>query len=505
MTKNRPSNNPTRLTQAGIRAVNAGHNAEARQLLRQALELDENNESAWLWLAAAVDTPSERRVCLNNVLRINPRNETARRALAKINEANQLTQPDSFESLRTPSDDAAGHDSPRRRFPLGMILAGMIVLIIAGIGGIELPRLITPRPTATLPPSPTLNFIAYQQTSDAQAMITASPSKTSVVVASRVPPPASWTPLPTFTPAAGFTPTSTPLPLANLTLAFVGRPSQSAQSSLYLVKADGSGQHAFPLQTGGTASDPAWSSDGAHLAFVNTANGLPQLVVADAHGGHQTTVTHFAGSYLRSPAWSPDGTQLVFAATDPNSPAHHAAIYLVQADGSNLTPLTDGSAESHDPAWSPDGHQIVYATDVIGQGSFQIYILDLSNAQRHALTNSLKSNFSPVWSPDGSQIAFVSTRDGHAALYVMAPDGSNQRLLSYDAPNAENREPSWSPDSQWLAFSSNRDGGFAIYVMNLGSTQVTRLTDPAQVSSQPHFVPNLSSDAVPTAAATVNA
>ncbi len=67
-----------------IAAARAGRHDEARATLLKVLEADERNESAWLWLSGVVSTPAERRVCLENVLAINPANEHARRGLALL-------------------------------------------------------------------------------------------------------------------------------------------------------------------------------------------------------------------------------------------------------------------------------------------------------------------------------------------------------------------------------------------------------------------------------------
>lgn len=60
-----------------IAAVRAGHREQARAALLQILEADDRNEQAWLWLSGVLDTPEERRVCLENVLTINPTNPHA--------------------------------------------------------------------------------------------------------------------------------------------------------------------------------------------------------------------------------------------------------------------------------------------------------------------------------------------------------------------------------------------------------------------------------------------
>jgi Flp pilus assembly protein TadD len=67
--------------QAGIAAFKAGDKAGARAHFMQVVEVDENNEQAWLWLAGAMDDPAETRICLENVLHLNPGNQRAAQGL----------------------------------------------------------------------------------------------------------------------------------------------------------------------------------------------------------------------------------------------------------------------------------------------------------------------------------------------------------------------------------------------------------------------------------------
>ncbi len=73
--------NVTELVRQGITAVQAGRNEEARQALLRATELDERNEQAWLWLSGVVESFQDRRICLENVLAINPDNAHAQAGL----------------------------------------------------------------------------------------------------------------------------------------------------------------------------------------------------------------------------------------------------------------------------------------------------------------------------------------------------------------------------------------------------------------------------------------
>jgi hypothetical protein len=72
------------LLNRGIAALKAGRKAEARGLLAQLVEQEPRHELGWLWLSGAVGTDEDRRVCLENVLAINPNNEIAQRGLETL-------------------------------------------------------------------------------------------------------------------------------------------------------------------------------------------------------------------------------------------------------------------------------------------------------------------------------------------------------------------------------------------------------------------------------------
>jgi tetratricopeptide (TPR) repeat protein len=83
----------TDLLQRGIEAARAKRTDEARTLLMQCVELDEQNEQAWLWLSGVVESLDDRRVCLDNVLAINPGNQRAQAGLRWLNEHAPIAPP----------------------------------------------------------------------------------------------------------------------------------------------------------------------------------------------------------------------------------------------------------------------------------------------------------------------------------------------------------------------------------------------------------------------------
>ncbi len=72
------------LLQQAIAAARAGEKDHAKQLLVQALKANPRSETAWIWMSATVDKPSERVHCLKQVLAINPANELAIKGLKAL-------------------------------------------------------------------------------------------------------------------------------------------------------------------------------------------------------------------------------------------------------------------------------------------------------------------------------------------------------------------------------------------------------------------------------------
>ena len=126
-----------------------------------------------------------------------------------------------------------------------------------------------------------------------------------------------------------------------------------------------------------------------------------------------------------------------------------------------------------DESSSSNESKIAFTSD--RDGNYEIYVMNADGSNQTRMTNHYDVDLLPSWSPDGSKIAFTSYRDGNAEIYVMNADGSNQtRMTNNDTTDLN---PSWSPDGSKITFSSDRDGNTEIYVMNADGSNQTRMTN----------------------------
>jgi tetratricopeptide (TPR) repeat protein len=112
------------LLQRGIALARGGKRAEARAVLLEVVEADERDEQAWLWLSGVVDDPEDVRVCLENVLAINPEHTQARQGLEWLNAryGAPVVLPEAPSEVQTtlPSEEARDEPPPEPPAPAGL-------------------------------------------------------------------------------------------------------------------------------------------------------------------------------------------------------------------------------------------------------------------------------------------------------------------------------------------------------------------------------------------------
>ena len=237
------------------------------------------------------------------------------------------------------------------------------------------------------------------------------------------------------------------------------------------------------------------SAKPARIAFASDRDGNMEIYVMNADGSGQTNLTNNPADD-GFPTWSPDGRHIAFVSDRDGN----REIYVMNADGSGQTNLTNNPADDDDPAWSPDGKRIAFVSwrdsspgAALSNTNLEIYVMNADGSNAVNLTGNPSWDFEPTWSPDGTRIAFRSRRDQTVAFYVMNADGSAPTRLA-SSPTWD-RLPAWSPDGTLIAFVSVRGNDFEICVMPVPEPQAEVSTDG---SNQTCLTDNAADESFPT-------
>jgi len=200
-----------------------------------------------------------------------------------------------------------------------------------------------------------------------------------------------------------------------------------------------------PVQNGAL---PSASPDGKRIAFTSNVEGNPDIYVVNADGTGRTRVTNTPVAE-GAPSWSSDGKDILFSVG--RDTAH---LYAVSPSGSGQRELA--TYVGNGAALSPDGKSIAYTAGKFPNATSSISALDGSNAR--SLTTAPAFNF--AWSPSGKQLAYtLLNADRKVEVWLVNADGSSpRRLMENDAAEGGPQWPAWSPDGRRLAVQVGKYG-----------------------------------------------
>jgi TolB protein len=227
-------------------------------------------------------------------------------------------------------------------------------------------------------------------------------------------------------------------------------------------------------------TDPAWSPDGARIAYVSTKDGQTDIYVMDVSDGRITRLT-YEGGWNGNPTWSPDGAWIMFdSARDGVNPSPHndfRNLFIVRPDGTDLRRVTRLTRYNGSPSWGPDGKRIAFVSD--RDDSYNIYTMTPTGTDQRQVTHREGIDVGAGygrWSPDGTRIVYQAPgpqRDDPPRLYWMSVDGGEPQALTTGAM------ADWSPDGRWIAFHREASRVDQLFVVRPDGTGLVQLTtDP---------------------------
>ena len=143
-----------------------------------------------------------------------------------------------------------------------------------------------------------------------------------------------------------------------------------------------------------------WSPDGKTIAFYGNQfvpdgrGGLvamppPHVFLIDVESGVQTTL-----SEGRFPSWSQDGHRIAF-----DSSGAASRIFVINVDGTGVEQIANQPpARNIRPDWSPNGRQIAFASGP--NGNEQIYVMNADGSDLTPLTSGNEFKMPALIEPD---------------------------------------------------------------------------------------------------------
>ena len=236
--------------------------------------------------------------------------------------------------------------------------------------------------------------------------------------------------------------------------------SDSNHTHLYRVEVGGGAPRRLTAD-GTSNTHPAFSPDGAWLAFTSNRRGTPQIWVLPAAGGEARRITDWPLG-ARGPVWFPGSGRLLVAAAVYRDAPDREAVEKREAERkeAGTSPrVIDELMFRHWDSWTEGRIDHLFSVDVESGR-----MTDLTPGPYPAPPRSLSGAPEYAVSPDGDEVCFVSLRDLDQALStnlnlwrIPAGGGEPRRISPGEGANTF---PAYSPDGRFIAYCAMERAGY---------------------------------------------
>jgi Tol biopolymer transport system component len=205
----------------------------------------------------------------------------------------------------------------------------------------------------------------------------------------------------------------------------------------------------------GYDAEGSYSPDGSKIVFCSTRDGFPidkqppekqkqmeidpayfgEIYIMNADGSDQTRLTNWPG-YDGGPFFTPDGERIVWRHFEENGVL--ADVYTMRLDGSEVRRLTEFGAMSWAPYFHPSMQYVIFASNKLGFSNFELFMVD-ALGEREPVRVTFTEGFDglPVFSPDGKQLCWTSNRTADKKSQLFIASWNHEAALAALAASPE--------------------------------------------------------------------
>ncbi|HEU4712308.1 MAG TPA: PDZ domain-containing protein [Pyrinomonadaceae bacterium] len=179
-----------------------------------------------------------------------------------------------------------------------------------------------------------------------------------------------------------------------------------ARGEIFTVPTEKGDYRNLTQSAGAHDRSPAWSPDGAQLAWLSDSSGEYQLVIGDPIGvtAARAIALPTTGFYS-SPAWSPDGTQILVQ-------DNHRNLWTIEVSTGKATKIDVDSypdpARQFEATWSPDSKWIAYSKNLPSRLR-AVFIYSTAEGKAYQVTDGLADSLSPAFDLNGKYLYFLAS------------------------------------------------------------------------------------------------
>lgn len=225
-------------------------------------------------------------------------------------------------------------------------------------------------------------------------------------------------------------------------------------------------------------------------------------------GGHKIKRLTKELGYDAEGSYSPDGQSIAFASNRSQytkteysdeekklierDPSYATEIYIMRADGSRVTRLTNSKGYDGGPFFSADGKKITWRRFTPDGSRAEIYTMNIDGSEQQQVTHLNAMSWAPYFHTSGQYIIFTSSILGYTnfELFIVAVDGLSKPVRVTFEEGFDGL-PGFSPDGRKLSWTRrNEKGESQIYMADWNHEEALKLL--GQNSRVPKISLNLS-------------